>query len=132
MDPARLARIPLFAELTLDQRARVAGVCTELAIDDGATLLKEGDFGYAIFAITSGTADVVRNGVVVRKLGPGDVFGEIAVLSGGRRTATVIATSPMRLVTVLNRDVWQLEEDAPDVGGALRAQVAAHLEVGTH
>jgi CRP/FNR family cyclic AMP-dependent transcriptional regulator len=132
MDAARLATIPLFAELTLDQRARVAGVCEELAIDEGATLLKEGDFGYAMFAITAGTADVVQNGVVVRKLGPGEVFGEIAVLSGGRRTATVIATSPMRVVTVLNRDVWQLEKDAPDVGGALRAQVAAHLEVPAH
>jgi CRP/FNR family transcriptional regulator, cyclic AMP receptor protein len=132
MDAARLATIPLFAELTLDQRARVAGVCEELAIDAGATLLKEGDFGYAMFAITAGTAEVVLNGVVVRRLGPGDVFGEIAVLSGGRRTATVIATSPMRVVTVLNRDVWQLEKDAPDVGGALRAQVAAHLEVPAH
>jgi CRP/FNR family cyclic AMP-dependent transcriptional regulator len=132
MDPARLAAIPLFSELTLDQRARVAGVCTELAIETGSTLLKEGDFGYAMFAITTGTADVVKDGVVVRKLGPGDHFGEIAVLSGGRRTATVIASSPMRLVTVLNRDVWQLEKDAPDVGGALRAQVATHLEVPAH
>ncbi len=132
MDPARLAAIPLFAELTLDQRARVAGVCEELPIEEGATLLKEGDFGYAMFAITKGTANVVKDGLVVRRLGPGDVFGEVAVLSGGRRTATVVATSPMRLVTVLNRDVWQLEKDAPDVGGALRAQVAAHLEAHAH
>ena len=132
MDPASLANIPLFAEFTLDQRARIAGACKELAIDEGATLLQEGDFGYAIFAVTAGTANVVKNGEVVRRLGPGDVFGEIAVMSGGRRTATVTATSPMRLVTVFNRDVWQLEKESPDLGGALRAQVAAHLELDAH
>ena len=127
MNPARLAKIPLFSELNLEQRAQVAGVCSELEIEEGATLLREGDFGYAIFVITAGTADVLKDGVVIRTLGPDDVFGEIAVLSGGRRTATVVATSPMRLVTVFNRDVWQLEQDAPEVGEALRERVAAHL-----
>jgi SulP family sulfate permease len=63
----------------------------------------------------------VHEGAVVRTLGPGDVLGEIAVLSGGRRTATVVATSPMSLVTVLNRDMWRLERDHPDVAAALRA-----------
>ncbi len=62
----------------------------------GATLLTEGDFGFAMFAITAGTAEVLQNGVVMRSLGPGDVFGEIAVLSGGRRTATVVASTPMQ------------------------------------
>ena len=52
------------------------------------------------------------------KLVPGDVFGEIAVLSGGRRTASVVATRPMQLVTVLNRDMWRLEQDVPDVAAA--------------
>ena len=65
---------------------------------------------------------------MLRTLGPGDVFGEIAVLSGGRRTATVIAQTPMQLVTVLNRDVWRLEREAPDVGAALRARIDEHLE----
>ena len=104
MDPTRLAEIPLFAELTLDQRDVVAGACTELQVEEGATLLNEGDFGYAMFAITAGTADVLQNGAVIRTLRPGEVFGEIAVLSGGRRTATVVAKTPMQLVTVLNRD----------------------------
>jgi len=85
MDSGHLAKIPLFAGLTLDQRDLVAGACSELEVEEGATLLKEGDFGYAMFAITAGTADVLRDGVVIRTLGSGDVFGEIAVLSGGRR-----------------------------------------------
>jgi cAMP-dependent protein kinase regulator len=127
MDAATLETIPLFAGLTLDQRERIGGVCQEIEIEAGATLLREGDFGYAMFAILDGAADVLKDGAVIRTLQPGDVFGEIAVLAGGRRTATVSARTPMRLVTVLNRDVWAMEEDAPEVGAALRASLAEHL-----
>src|ERR671919_61338 len=93
MDAATLETIPLFAGLTLDQRERIAGVCQEIEIEAGATLLREGDFGYAMFAILDGAADVLKDGAVIRTLQPGDVFGEIAVLAGGRRTATVSARS---------------------------------------
>ena len=127
MDAATLETIPLFAGLTLDQRERIGGVCQEIKIEAGATLLREGDFGYAMFAILDGAADVLKDGAVIRTLQPGDVFGEIAVLAGGRRTATVSARTPMRLVTVLNRDVWAMEEDAPEVEAALRASLAEHL-----
>ncbi len=127
MDAARLDAIPLFAELTLDQRASVAGACDELSVEAGSTLVQEGDFGYAMFAITSGTADVVIEGAVVRTLGPGDMFGEIAVLSGGRRTATVIAATDMTLITVLNRDMWRLERESPEIATALRATIAERL-----
>ena len=127
MDAATLETIPLFAGLTLDQRERIAGVCQEIEIEAGATLLREGDFGYAMFAILDGAADVLKDGAVIRTLQPGDVFGEIAVLAGGRRTATVSARMPMRLLTVLNRDVWAMEEETPEVGAALRASLAEHL-----
>ena len=127
MDQAHLDGIPLFAGLTLDQRASVASVCEQLDVEEGATLVKEGDFGFAAFAITSGTADVVHDGTVLRTLGPGDVFGEIAILSGGRRTATVLATSPMTLVTVLNRDMWRLEREHPEVADALRTTISERL-----
>jgi CRP-like cAMP-binding protein len=128
VDAAKIDAIPLFAGMTLDQRASIAQVCEELEVGDGATLVEEGDFGFAAFVITSGTADVVSDGAVVRTIGPGDVFGEIAVLSGGRRTATVVATSPMRLVMVLNRDLWRLERDHPDVAAALRATIDERLD----
>ena len=127
MDAATLETIPLFAGLTLDQRERIGGVCQEIEIEAGATLLREGDFGYAMFAILDGAADVLKDGAVIRTLQPGDVFGEIAVLAGGRRTATVSARMPMRLLTVLNRDVWAMEEETPEVGAALRASLAEHL-----
>lgn len=124
MDATRLAKIPLFTGLTLDQRESVAGSCSELEFDTGATLLQEGDFGFAMFAISKGTADVVKDGRVARSLGPGDVFGEVAVLSGGRRTATVVATSPIELVTILNRDVWRIEREHPEIASVLRMQIA--------
>jgi CRP-like cAMP-binding protein len=131
VDAARLGTIPLFAGLEPDQRAAVASVCEELDVEAGVTLVREGDFGFAAFAITSGTAAVVQDGTVVRSLGPGDMFGEIAVLSGGRRTATVVATTRMSLVTVLNRDMWRLERDLPDVASVLRETIAERLGVAT-
>ncbi len=127
MDPARLAQIPLFAELRQDQLDRVAEACTEVDVEEGATLLREGDFGYSLFAITSGTAEVLQNGTVLRTLGPGDVFGEIAPLSGGRRTATVVATSRLGLVTLFNRDLWRLEHNAPEVVASLQKTIAKRL-----
>jgi len=128
VDPARLVATPLFAGLTDDQRDRVAAVSDEREVDEGTQLTREGDFGYALFAVETGTAEVLQNGTLLRRLGPGDVFGEIAVLASGRRTASVVASSPMRLITVLNRDLWRLEDDVPEVVAALRETLAHHLE----
>jgi voltage-gated potassium channel len=127
VDAARLDTIPLFAGLTLDQRATVAGACAELSVDAGTTLVREGDFGHGAFAILSGNADVVHDDAVLRSLGPGDMFGEIAVLSGGRRTASVVATTDITLITVLNRDLWRIERDCPEIADALRATIAERL-----
>ena len=129
VEAARLDSIPLFAALTLDQRATVAEACTEIAVESGTTLVKEGDFGHGAFAITSGSAEVVHDGDVLRSLGPGDMFGEIAVLSGGRRTATVVATTDMTLVTLLNRELWRIERECPEIADALRATIAERLDV---
>jgi CRP-like cAMP-binding protein len=127
MDAAQLEAIPLFSQLTLDQLATVARACEELDVQAGTALVQEGDFGFGVFAITSGTAVVVQDGAVLRTLGPGDVFGEIAVLSGGRRTASVVATTDMAVVTVLNRDLWRLERESPEVAAALRATIGERL-----
>lgn len=91
----------------------------------GVSLIREGDFGHSVFAIVDGTAEVSVEGAVVRHLGPGEVFGEIAVLSSGRRTATVTSTSAMRLVSLFKRDLWRLADERPDFGAALREVTAA-------
>ncbi len=121
MEVARLERIELFSELAADQRDQLAGIAGELEVPAGETVMEEGDFGAALFAIEKGTVDVTRDGRHVASLGPGDVFGEIAVLKSGRRIATVVATSPLRLITVMNRDVWRLERESPATAESLRS-----------
>ena len=131
MDATELDSISLFADLTVDQRQTIAQACEEVEIEAGTTLVREGDFGFAAYAITEGAAEVRHDGGVVRTLGPGDMFGEIAILSGGRRTASVVATTPMKLVVVLNRDMWRLERESPEVAAALRATVDERLSHDT-
>ncbi len=127
MDVVRLAAIPLFAEFEPEQLEALAAVVSEVEAEEGQAIATEGDFGHALYAIESGTAEVSRNGEAVRTLGPGDVFGEVAVLQAGRRTATVVASSPMRLIAVFKRDVWALERRSPEAGERLRQLVADRL-----
>ena len=123
MQTSRLAAIPFFAGLDESDLAQLASAASELEAEEGHALATEGDFGHALYAIESGTATVRIGGATVRTLGAGDVFGEIAVLASGRRTATVVATSPMRLIVLFKRDVWALERTAPGAVERLRALI---------
>jgi CRP-like cAMP-binding protein len=124
----RVAAIPFFTGLPEAELAAVARVASELEVATGETVTNEGDFGHALFVIESGTADVVRDGGRLKAVGSGDVLGEVAVLSSGRRTASVIATSPMRVIVLFKRDVWALEREAPEATRRLREVVAERLE----
>ena len=123
MDADRLAQIPFFAALSPEVREVVAGSAFEVEAPVGEQLAIEGDFGYAMYAIEDGTADVSIDGAVIGSLGPGDVFGEIAVIASGRRTASVSATTPLRLIALFKRDVWALEKRDPAAAASLRALV---------
>ena len=127
MDAARLAQFPLFADLTDDERAEVAACMREVTVDAGTTLATEGDNAYEVFVIETGDADVHKGGQVVRKLGPGDVFGEIGLLATGTRTASVVATSPMRLVAMFSREYKQLEGRMPALAKSLRETMAQRV-----
>ena len=124
MEVSRLAAIPFFTGLDEEDLAVIAGAASELEAAAGDALVTEGDFGHALYAIEIGTADVVAGGSLLATLGPGDVFGEIAVVASGRRTATVTATSPMRLIVLFKRDVWALERRAPAAAKRLRELIA--------
>jgi CRP-like cAMP-binding protein len=124
METSRLAAIPLFGGLDEADLAAVAAAASEVEANKGESLATEGDIGHALYAIESGTAQVSSNGTALRTLGPGDVFGEIAVLASGRRTASVVATSPMRLIALFKPGVWALEKQAPEAAERLRALVA--------
>jgi CRP-like cAMP-binding protein len=83
-----------------------------------------------MFAIESGTVEVSANGRPLATLGPGDVFGEVAVLAAGIRMATVVATSPVRLIALLKRDVWAIERRSPETAERLRALIRQRLDFG--
>jgi CPA1 family monovalent cation:H+ antiporter len=124
METARLAAFDLFAGLDDVDLAAVSAAASEVTVEEGRALATEGDFGYALYAIERGTAEVSADGIRLRTLGPGEVFGEIALLASGRRTATVTATSSMQLIAFFKRDVWALEERSPEVAARLRALIA--------
>jgi CRP/FNR family transcriptional regulator, cyclic AMP receptor protein len=126
MDPSRLSAISFFAGLDPSELDAIAATVSELETPEGDGVATQGEFGHAVYAIESGTVDVVVDGEVVRSLGPGDVFGEIAVLSSGRRTATVVATSPLKLLMLFKRDIWALERSAPEAAARLRRALEQH------
>jgi CRP-like cAMP-binding protein len=121
VDRARLAANPFFAALPDGELDAVARVASEVHVAAGDALTSEGDFGHALFVVDEGSADVTRDGDRVGHVGPGDVVGEIAVLASGRRTASVVATSPLTLISLFKREVWALEREAPEAARRVRA-----------
>jgi cAMP-dependent protein kinase regulator len=124
MDPARLKKIPVFADLNDEERDHVAALAAEVSVPQSKELVREGDYSYDVLAIEEGTASVDRHGEHVADLGPGDVFGEMGVLKREQRNATVVATSPMLLVTLTSWDIRRLQKTAPNAVDHLREVVA--------
>ena len=120
MDSDRLKTIPLFSSLSDKALDTVSVFASETSVSAGKRLVHEGDYSYDLIVIESGTADVLKGGEVIGSLGPGDVFGEMGMLSGGKRTADVIATSPMRLITLSK---WDFKRISTEVGDQLQALV---------
>lgn len=106
MDKARLKEIPLFAPLDEGDLNVIATFAGETSVAEGEVLVREGDFSYDLIAIEEGSAEVRRGEDTVATLGPGDFFGEIGVMKNELRTATVVATSSMRLVTL---STWEVK-----------------------
>ncbi len=120
MDQARLRRIPAFADLPDADLQRIAALATELSVPAGKALVREGDWSYEMLAIEEGRAEVLRGGARIADLGPGDVVGEIGVMDASPRSATVVATSPMLLITLDRWSVKKLVRQAPDAVDHLR------------
>jgi CRP-like cAMP-binding protein len=120
MDPDRLKTIPLFSSLSEKALETVSVFSSETSVSAGKRLVHEGDYSYDLIVIEAGTADVLKAGEVIGTLGPGDVFGEIGMLTGGKRTADVVATSAMRLITLSK---WDLKRISTEIGDQLKALV---------
>lgn len=123
MDPARLKKISVFSRLGDEELDQIATLAAEVSVPAGKELVREGDYSYDLLAIEEGSAEVTRSGQHVADLGPGDVIGEMGVLERTQRSATVVATSPMLLVTLTSWDVRRLAKSAPDAVEHLRGVV---------
>ena len=127
VDPSRLAPLPLFADASESEIAEAAAHFSERHAEAGTHLSNEGGAGYFFFVIESGTADVSHDGDVVATLGPGDFFGEAAVLATTRRTATVTATTELRLLEMFGADFAVLEASSPSIHAIVRKALADRL-----
>jgi CRP/FNR family transcriptional regulator, cyclic AMP receptor protein len=124
----RLEAIPLFASLAPEERELIGELVDPVQAPAGHEVATQDAFGYSFFAIEEGTAEVRVDDQRVAELGPGDFFGEIALLCTGRRTAAVVATSPMKLFSLFDSDFREIESKVPTLGHELRRAAAERLE----
>jgi CRP/FNR family transcriptional regulator, cyclic AMP receptor protein len=113
LEPSRLKSIPLFQTVSDEELAEIAPFAEEVTVEAGTQLVREGDFSYEFLAIEEGQAEVTRGGEHLADLGPGDFFGEIGVLERDLRTASVVAKTDMRLVTLTGWDMKRMEKSMP-------------------
>ena len=108
-----IKQAPLFARCTKKEIEQVAHLADEIDLREGKELTVEGEPGREFFVLIEGTADVRRKGRRVNQMKDGDFFGEIALISGAPRTATVTATSPVRALVITDRDFRTLLKKSP-------------------
>ena len=110
-----LAGIPLFDMLEPEERAAIAPWFELQDVSPGVNLTGEGASGYEFFVLRDGTATVTVDGTEVRTLGPGDFFGELAILGDGRRTATVTTATPAQVLVLFGTEFRRLQQEYPEI-----------------
>jgi CRP-like cAMP-binding protein len=119
VDATQLKRIPLFAEASDEELAKVATFAQSKEVPEGTVVVSEGGFSRELLAIEDGTAEVTRDGEHIADLGQGDVFGEAGMLDDELRSATVTATTRLKLISLGHFEVQRLKKDAPEVYGRI-------------
>ena len=122
-----IRKVPLFARCSRAELKEIALLADEIDLHEGKEMTREGAPGREFFVLLDGTADVKKNRRRVNTLGPGDFFGEIALVSREPRTATVIATSPVRALVITDRSFRRLLDDAPQVQTKVMEAMAERL-----
>ena len=125
MDESLLKKIPLFAEVPDEDLRKVATFATTEEFTEGATVVKEGAYSNHFYAIQEGTVKVERGGEHLADLGPGDVFGEQGLLERQERSASVVATSPLRLIEIEHWELSRMRKAMPQVVEELERKVEA-------
>jgi len=122
-----IRRVPLFAGCTKRELGLIAGIADEIVQPEGSTVMVEGRRGREFCILVTGTADVSRRGAHLATLADGDFFGEIALLLDAPRSATVTATSDVRLLVIDKVPFQRLVREAPAIQGKLLAALASRL-----
>lgn len=122
-----LKRVPLFSGCTKKELQALATIADEIDLRDKATLTREGQPGREFFVLIEGTVDVIQGSEKVAELGDGDWFGEIALLAKVPRTATVTATSPVRVLVITDRAFRQVVETTPSIAVKMLERVGERL-----
>jgi CRP/FNR family transcriptional regulator, cyclic AMP receptor protein len=117
-----IKRVPLFSSASKHQLEEIAQLADEIDLPEGRTVITEGETGREFFVLVEGTADVVRGGKKVASIGPGDFFGEIALISKTPRNASITTTSAARALVITDRAFRQLLDQQPEIAvGVLHA-----------
>ncbi len=129
---ALLHRVPVFSALTPDELARVAQVVVPRRFEAGEIVFKEGDEGSTCYVVRSGRARAVREhpdgrSITLAHFGPGDIFGEMAMLDGERRSATVESIEGTEAIAILSADMHRLLREYPDISVKLIAALGQRL-----
>lgn len=122
-----IRRVPLFSHCTKKELGAIAAQADELALPEGKKLVRQGERGREFVVIVDGAADVHRDGRKINQLGRGDFLGEIALLSGAPRTATVTTTSPTRILVLTDSAFRRVTAELPAVQTRLLAALSARL-----
>jgi CRP-like cAMP-binding protein len=126
-----LGRAPLFQNLSKQELGELAKATEDLEVDEGKVLTREGDLGREFFVIVEGDVSVTKDGEEIRALGPGDFFGEIAlVYEDARRTATVTAKSPLRFFVLTRQSFRSLLGHQPEIEDKVMAALEDRLGAG--
>jgi CRP/FNR family cyclic AMP-dependent transcriptional regulator len=124
---ALIKEIPLFKHCSKKELGAIASIADELDLRDGAMLTREGRGGREFFVIVEGTADVVKAGKRVNSVSEGDFIGEIALVTGQPRTASVQATSPVRVLVITRQNFSKLLDRSPEIQRKILLATAERL-----
>ena len=119
--------VPLFASASKQELGEIASIADEIDLPEGKVLIREGDTGREFFVLIDGTAEVARGGKKVASIGPGDFFGEIALISRTPRNATITTTSPVRALVITDRAFRQLLDHSPQIQIGVLSALAERL-----
>ncbi len=122
-----LKRVPLFEDCSKRELDEIAAIADELAMSEGKELTREGATGQEFLVIIEGAADVRRKGRKVNTLGSGDFLGEIALVTGAPRTATVTTTKPSRMLVITARDFKSVLRRVPSLQLKVLEALASRL-----